>query len=174
PQPGQTVAPSKIPPKPASSPEQVAWTYDPGAVTLSLWADPRLNEYQGDSHALMLCVLQLKNAQSYQELSRTAAGLTRMLACKRFDEHVAGAKKVFVQPGRNATHVMDRLEGAKYVALVAGYYDLSPGPAASRLFEVPLHVSDSGILFTTLEYAPAPLIVEILLGPHEMQMIGSQ
>ncbi|MDK2956854.1 MAG: hypothetical protein PWQ57_2350 [Desulfovibrionales bacterium] len=173
PQAGQTVAPSQVPPKPASSPEQVKWTFDPGAVTLKLWADPRLNDY-GGAHALMLCVYQLSDLKAYQELSATAPGVTKMLACNQFDKSVASFQKVFVQPGQNATQVMDRAEGAQFVALVAGYYNFSPGPGTTRYFEIPLLVSDSGLIFTSLEYTPAPLVMEMLLGPHQMQMIGSQ
>jgi hypothetical protein len=69
---------------------------------------------------------------------------------------------------------MDRAEGAQFVALVAGYFNFSPGPGTTRYFEIPLLVSDSGLIFTSLEYTPAPLVMEMLLGPHQMQMIGSQ
>jgi predicted component of type VI protein secretion system len=108
---------------PASSPEQMKWTYQINAISFKLGVDKNLNQYDGAAHTLLLCFYQLSNLSKFNELAGTSTGVEKMLNCTSFDHSVTQVKREFVQPGQNSTIVMDRAEGTKFIGVVAGYYD---------------------------------------------------
>ncbi|WP_432738116.1 type VI secretion system lipoprotein TssJ [Maridesulfovibrio sp. FT414] len=156
---------------PASSPDQMKWTYQINAITFNLGVDKNLNEYDGAAHTLLLCFYQLSNLSKFNELSGTSTGMEKLFNCTSFDPSVTQVQRQFVQPGRNATIVMDRAEGTKFVGVVAGYYDLQG--SGSRTWQIPMDVTETGMLWWgDTWYAPAKLDAMIILGPHEIQKVG--
>lgn len=157
---------------PAASPAEIKWTYQVNAISLTLGVDKNLNEYNGMSHTLLLCVYQLSDKNKFNEFAGTSTGLNSLLACKSFDPSVTHVQRVFVQPDQNATLSMDRAEGAKFLAVAAGYYDLQ-GSGATRTWQIPMETSETGMLFwKDTWYAPAKLDAMLILGPHEIQKVG--
>jgi len=168
------------PPKPyavaqnADNPQSVKWTFAPGALTVNLTASPDLNTYEGYSHSVLLCIYQLDASAAFKELSANNGGLLRLLACDRFDKSVVHFERHFVSPGANVTLRLDRAEGAQFVGLVTGYYDLQPG-MVTRVGQFPLKVDQQGWLFWKSDvYNPGPLTMDILLGPKSIQRMGGE
>ena len=156
---------------PASSPDQIKWTYQINAISFKLGVDKNLNEYDGAPHTLLLCFYQLSKLNKFNELAGTSTGMEKLFNCTSFDPTVTDVQREFVQPGRNATIVMDRAEGTKFVGVVAGYYNLEG--KASRTWQIPMDVSETGMLWWgDTWYAPAKLDGMIILGPHELQKVG--
>ena len=60
---------------PVKDPSQIHWDWQPDAIKLALKADPQLNYYNGQSHALMLCLYQLKSKSSFDDLKKSPAGI---------------------------------------------------------------------------------------------------
>ncbi|CCO24166.1 type VI secretion lipoprotein TssJ [Maridesulfovibrio hydrothermalis] len=157
---------------PASSPDQMKWTYQTNAISFQLNVDKNLNEYDGSPHSLLLCVYQLTELSKFKELAGSTTGLGKLYNCTSFGPTVKQVKREFVQPGKNATISMDRAEGAKFVGIAAGYYDLQGG-GATRTWQIPMNISETGMLFwSDTWYAPAKLDAMIILGPHEIQKVG--
>ncbi|WP_027722029.1 type VI secretion system lipoprotein TssJ [Maridesulfovibrio zosterae] len=157
---------------PASSPDQMKWTYQVNAITFKLVADKKLNEYNGVPHTLMLCTYQLSNLNKFNALVSNSAGLSKLYNCTSFDPSVTQVQRTFVQPGQNATVAMDRAEGTRFVGVAAAYYDLQGG-GATRTWQIPMNVTETGMLFwSDTWYAPAKLDAMIILGPHEIQKVG--
>ena len=148
------------------------WTYGSNAVVLRLKADATLNLYQGSAHTLVLCVYQLKDPNAYNELAKSTDGLVKLLACQRFGDSVAGVQRVIVQPGTERKIEMDRAEGAKYVAVAAGYFELDPNNA-SKLMKIPVDVVNQGWVFKDKYQLPGKLDVGLYLGPRGIQELGS-
>jgi len=121
---------------PLSNP-QSKWEYEKSAIDLSIQSDPRLNHFQEKAHSLMVCVFHLRDLNGFNQLLDEKGGLSKLLECGRFDPGVTYAKRIVVQPNQTTTETMDRTEGAKYVGIVAGYYDLQKDNAA-RAFQIPL------------------------------------
>jgi type VI secretion system VasD/TssJ family lipoprotein len=135
------------------------YTFQKEAVTITLRADPRLNLYQGTPHTLVACTYQLKDPNAFNQLVDEKDGLSKLLECSRFDASVAYAKRLVVQPGQEIRDSLDRAEGAKYVSVVAGYYNLQKWNVV-RLFQIPVG---------TLNSKPQNVNIELYLGSQAIQ-----
>lgn len=113
------------------------WEYEKSAIDLCIQSDPHLNLLQEKSHSLMVCVYHLRDLNGFNQLMDEKGGLSKLLECERFDPGVTYAKRIVVQPNQATKEAMDRSEGAKYVGIVAGYYDLEKENAV-RTFQIPL------------------------------------
>jgi hypothetical protein len=63
--------------------------------------------------------------------------------------------------------VLDRAEGAKYLAIVAGYFTLQKDRMI-RLFEIPVVVEKKGFIRRKKIQKPGPLNIELILGPQQI------
>lgn len=166
----QTMQPSAAKQE-ADSPQQVKWTYAPKSLELALAADKELNRYEGYSHSLLLCVYQLDKVTAFDKLAKSEAGIKKLLACEAFDKSAVHTERIFIQPGESRNVLMDRAENARFVGLVAGYYQITPG-RVTRTWEIPLNVEEQGWLFWSSDvYSPGRLTMRILLGPQTMQRV---
>lgn len=143
------------------------------AIKISYKADKELNLYEGKSHTILMCLYQLSDSNIFNELSKSKDGLNKLLGCLRFDESVVGFKKIIVQPGENKTIYFDRAEKAKWVGLVAGYYDLAPGQI-TYLFEIPVVIETKGLLFKKRIAKIENMSINLLLGPNGIHNIGDK
>lgn len=145
-------------------------------VVFHLEADPMLNLYDGQPHTLLLCVYQLQDPNAFNQYREDYAGISKLLEGKRFDPSVASAKRIFVQPGDNQGLVLDRAEGARYVGVVAGYYNMDKDRVA-RLFEVPLIEQEKGWFSKEILLSYGVLDVSLKLGSedfHEVKRMQTQ
>jgi type VI secretion system VasD/TssJ family lipoprotein len=144
---------------PVSRPPE--YTYQKEAITITLKADPQLNLYQGSPHTLVLCTYQLKDPNAFNQLVDEREGLPKLLECGRFDGSVAYAKRLVVQPGQEAKEYLDRAEGAKYLSVVAGYYNLQKATVV-RLYQIPVDTLSS----KPRDSKPRDLNIDLYLGPQ--------
>jgi type VI secretion system VasD/TssJ family lipoprotein len=128
-------------------PEEI--TYKEKAIHVNLTADSRLNLYEGSPHALVLCLYQLKDPNAFNQLVEEKDGLLKLLDCNRFDPSVGTAKRLVIQPSQVEKQDIDRAEGAKYIAIAAGYYAYKERP--TRIYTVPPGRDE---LFINLYLAP--------------------
>jgi len=147
------------------------WRYEKEAIHLNLKADPQLNLYDGSPHTLLLCIYQLKDPNAFNQLTEDENGLYKLLECSRFDSSVAYSKRLIVHPGKDLTTDLDRAEGARYVAIVAGYY-LIQREGMIRLYDVPWYVEKKGLLKRTKVAKPAALDIDLVLGSQQIQKFG--
>ena len=97
----------------------------------------------------------------------------QLLECKRFDSSVATFKRLVILPGEEVEKKLDRGEGAKYVAVVAGYFTLQ----RDRIYllrEVPVVIVKKGWIFRTKIHKPGVMNIDLLLGPQEIHEIGGE
>jgi type VI secretion system VasD/TssJ family lipoprotein len=131
--------------------------YEKNALTVNIKSNPRLNLYQERPHALVLCMYELKEPNMFNQLSDERDGIYKLMECGRFDGSVAFAKRQIVQPGEDISDVRDRAEGAKYLGIVAGYYDLKKN-SAIRLLPID-------------KVGPGKIVIDLVAGPREIQDI---
>ena len=127
-------------------------------IRLRVSSDPQLNRYEKSSHALLLCLYQLKEPGWFRQLAEDREGLPKLLECDRFDASVAHARRIVVQPGQEVSHSCDKAEGARYLGLVGGYYSAG-GKKVTQL--IPLPASPGGKI--TL-----PRLFRVHLGAQEI------
>jgi len=148
------------------------YVYEKDAINLRLKADPQLNLYQGNPYTLVLCVYQLTTPNAFHGLTKDQVGLSKLLECNRFDPSVASFKTLIIHPGRELIEILDRAEGAQYVAVVAGYYHLQKDHVV-RLFEVPVIEEVQGVIRRTKTLKPGPMNINLYLGPQEIQELST-
>jgi len=149
------------------------WTYEKDAIKLQVVADPMLNSDDGKAHTLHVCVYQLKDPNGFNQLSGDQSGLYKLLDCKLFDQGVAASKRLIVHPGENTTLVLDRAENAKYLAVVAGYYDIVK-ERITKLIEIPVIIEEKGFFSKERKQKPGFLNVKLSLGPQQIDKIEGQ
>lgn len=152
---------------------EVKYGYEPQAIQLHLRSDRRLNLFQNSPHSLSLCVYQLVDPNGFNQRIGEEEGLYELLECKRFDSSVATFKRLVVLPGEEVEKKLDRAEGAKYVAVVAGYFTLQ----RDRIYllrEIPVVIEKKGWVFRTKIHKPGVMNIDLLLGPQEIHEIGGE
>ena len=147
---------------------QTNWTYEPEAIKINLTADPKLNFDDGVAHTLVVCLYQLKDPNAFNQLSEDTDGIYKLLDCALFDAGVATAKRLIINPGQNIDLTLDRAEGAKYVAVVAGYYTLTKDRMI-RLYDIPVVMETKGLIKRTKISKPGPLTIKLDLGPSQIK-----
>lgn len=149
------------------------WAYEKDAIKLRVKADPMLNLDDGKAHTLYACIYQLKDPNGFNQLSGDESGLYKLLDCKLFDQGVAVSKRLIVHPGEDTTLVLDRAENAKYLAVVAGYYDIVK-ERITRLIEIPVVIEEKGFFSKEKKKKPGLLDVTLFLGPQQIDKIEGQ
>lgn len=145
------------------------WEYKPKSIQISISADHMLNEFQGSSHALQLVVYQFDSINKFVELAEYRDGLKKLLKAQNFDPSVQAVKKIFVDPGETKKLILDRAEKAKYVGIVAGYFNLVPG-RTTCFFEIPHKIEKKGIIFFQKKVAViTDLKLNIRLKEHDIK-----
>ncbi|HVN72014.1 MAG TPA: type VI secretion system lipoprotein TssJ [Desulfomonilia bacterium] len=154
----------------ASAPvEPVKYGYEKDAIELDLKVDKQLNYKDKKAHTLVLCVYQLISPNAFNQLSGSRDGLYSLLECGVFDPgSVAVSRQIVVNPGKELKVKLDRAEGARYVALVAGYYAIDKDKIV-RLYQVPEISERYGFLWLHKRTRPDRLEVNLVLGPRQLQ-----
>lgn len=91
-------------------------------VRVLIKADPQLNRFESNAHALSLCLYLLRDPTGFRELVQEKEGVRKLLECQRFDTTVVNAKQMVVQPGQELRETREVVEGARYLAVATGYY----------------------------------------------------
>lgn len=107
---------------PHSSSKVARFEHDSMHVVIK--ADPQLNLFEKNSHALILCLYQLQDPTGFRELSRERDGLAKLLECTPFDNTVTGARQWVLQPGQELQQHGTRDAAARYLGVATGYYGL--------------------------------------------------
>jgi len=132
------------------------YAYEKEAIFLKLRSDSQLNLYRNSPHTLLLCIYQFRDPNVFNQLLDEKDGLQKLLECSRFDPSVTSAKSFVVLPNGEKTEKIDRVEGTKYVGLIAGYYNLQKENVTHF---VPVPISSFGS-------KPKVLNINLYLGPQ--------
>lgn len=141
------------------------WEYERGAIELKLASHPQLNLFQKKPHSLLICLYLLKDPSGFNQLVDEQGGLPKLLECSRFDPSVTYAKRLVVQPGQQLNEALDRMEGTRYLGLVAGYYGLEK-QGSVRSYAIPVAESEQG---SQLVQKPAKLALKLSLGSQGIE-----
>lgn len=153
----------------ASAPKEVKWEYEKDAIVLNLKSDRNLNLKDKKAHALVICVYQLMSPNAFEQLSGSREGLYRLLECQVFDPaSVSVCKQIVANPGKDVHISLDRAEGARYVALVAGYYTIERS-RITRLYRIPEVSERKGFLWLRKVTKPGRLTIDLVLGALRLE-----
>jgi len=106
------------------------------AIVIDYESSPELNVYNEQPHVIPLVVYQLSDINSFNTLKKDKAGIIKLLEAEKFDKSVTSVHKYFVSPAQHFDFLVDRASGTKWVALVAGYYEMQPAQSTLE-YQVP-------------------------------------
>jgi type VI secretion system VasD/TssJ family lipoprotein len=154
----------------ASAPvEPEKYGYEKDAIELHFKADKQLNFKDKKAHALVVCVYQLISPNAFNQLAGSRNGLYSLLECSVFDPaSVAVSRQLVVNPGKDMAVKLDRAEGARYVALVAGYYTIDKDKIV-RLYKIPMVTERHGFLWLRKTIKPGILDINLIMASRQIQ-----
>lgn len=142
-------------PAPSEDPAKVTWNMQPRGLVYHLEAAPTLNMDKEYPLGLTICVYQLADSNKFQALAASAEGLDQLLDCKMDAAGAQSARQYQLQPNDKRSITADRAEGARMLAVVAGYAHEKPD-LSTAIFPYPVEKGSQGFFRTTV-YSAAPL-----------------
>ena len=100
--------------------------YIPNAIKIGLAATPDLNFYNNQAHAVTVTFYELAKTDAFTRMLTSREGRSQLVIGTEFDKSVLSHRSLVLQPGEFREQLLDREEGARYIAAVAGYYQDDP------------------------------------------------
>ena len=148
------------------------WNYEPEGILINYKADKLLNEFNGEPHTVVLLVFQLTSIDAFNSQVKNEENLKKILQIENFDPSVVSIDKIIVQPGENNSLVLNRAENAKWVGIVAGYYELIPG-FVNQAFKISYSIDENGrFLKKKKEATIEKLSINLILGTRAIKKAG--
>ncbi|HCJ6373893.1 TPA: type VI secretion lipoprotein TssJ [Citrobacter freundii] len=148
------------------------WGYDEQGIQLNLIANKELNQYQGQSHTLMLLLVQFDKLKDFTAYVQDDNHLSQLLMLKEAPKGVISLNRFFIKPGEQRKITIPRLEGTQRIALVAGYAHLDPARSV-RLYQIGVDLSSEGFFSKSWQALPEPLVIDLILGGDGV-LLGQQ
>jgi type VI secretion system VasD/TssJ family lipoprotein len=142
---------------------EIAWEFAKDGLMIEVAAEPNLNQYRNEAHTLLLGVYQMEDSAAFYKMIADPAALAQSLGGGKGNDAFVQFTRYVVVPGQHSILILDRAQKAKFIGVVAGYYQMS-GPTSARLFEVPLTISSEGLVSKTWKAAPAQLAARMSFG----------
>ena len=171
---GEQPPPAPPPPQPAENPQDVVWAFAPKALHIAIQADAKANAVRELPHAVSLCIYQTASPAGLQAKAATKEGLAELLQCRSVPPDSVQADHYYVQPGATLTFTLDRAEGARYLAVVAGFDSLEPA-SCFAVQDMPIHTETFRtwtLLSTYSTYSAASMNVDIRLQSSRILLKG--
>jgi type VI secretion system VasD/TssJ family lipoprotein len=141
----------------------VVWSYATDSVLFEIAADPGLNQFDGQSHTLLLGIYETADAQAFRNLAADPNALAETMATGKVPPTFAQFSRYVVAPGQHSYLILDRAQNTRSIGLVAGYAQFATANAA-RQFDVPVVTKTTGFIFRTHTKLPGSLVVRLNLG----------
>lgn len=150
------------------------WTYAEDGIQIVSTADPHLNQSVGEPHTLALSVVQMDDPSAFASYASNAGKMSALLLANSAPPEFLSLNRIFISPGESRTLTLARMENAKYVGVVAGYYHLDPTRSA-RLYRIGVEVGSSGFIVKSRNASPEPLRIELSFGADALlESVGTK
>lgn len=101
-------------------------TFESGSIQLILQSAPNLNQKNGSAHTLVFKVIQLRDPSILNGYRQSSFRLSDLMAMDVItaDSSFLVENRVIVNPGDLKILSIDRLKEARYISVLAGYYQM--------------------------------------------------
>jgi type VI secretion system VasD/TssJ family lipoprotein len=141
----------------------LTWSYSADGVRLSVTADNPLNPSGGQSHTLLVAVVQMADPNAFTTFSASSDKLSELLLADAPPTGMLSLQRLYIEPGSERNITLPRVEKARYVGVAAGYFHLDP-TRSTRLYRIGVDVSSSGWVVKNRSASPEPLQIDLQLG----------
>lgn len=121
----------------ALPPQTDPYVYSEKGLQIDIRADQLLNSWDGESHTVKLAIYQLSENGAFIERQKSNQELLNLLKVKKFDPTVVGYEQLILHPNESRIISVDRVNQAKWIGVVAGYYRTDSSPVPSTLIKIP-------------------------------------
>lgn len=146
---------------------EVKWPYAKNAIMVELASDVDLNFFANRAHTIVLGVLQFDDEKTFPKLLTQPADLIKALSSGNLPAGALQLDRYVVSPDARLLLEIDRVQDAKFVGIVAGYYQFDATRAA-RYFRIPLNMQSSGIITKDYKAEPSVLALRLALGSQRI------
>ncbi|MFY9346222.1 MAG: type VI secretion system lipoprotein TssJ [Orrella sp.] len=146
---------------------KVSWSFEKEGIWLELAAQTDLNFYANRSHSLVLGVWQVDDEKVFVKLMGDPNAISHALATGTLPKAVLQLDRYVIQPDTRTLLKIDRVQDAKYVGIVAGYYVFDPARSA-RYYRIPLNIQSTGLISKDYTAEPAILALQMVLGSQRI------
>ena len=172
-------AAKKVPPPPdgALKPSEVVWSQHKDGLSVTVAAADDLNFAYGSPLGITICLYQLSDMSKFTALASTFDGIGKLLGG---DIELLGGTALmsrveYLQPGEKITRSFDRMEGAKYFAVAAGYAHRDPARCSAY---APFPVEETVIKVKRRKkvtyYTAGTLAAGVLLNSEAVTVTGGE
>ena len=172
-------AAKKVPPPPdgALKPSEVVWSQQKNGLSVTVAAADDLNFAYGSPLGITICLYQLSDMSKFTALASTFDGVRKLL---EGDIELLGGTALmsrveYIQPGEKITRSFDRMEGAKYFAVAAGYAHRDPARCSAY---APFPVEETVIKVKRRKkvtyYTAGTLAAGVLLNSEAVTVTGGE
>ncbi len=121
------------------------WSFKKDAIILNYSSDQMLNIYDNMPHTLMVIIYELSDANNFKKFSQYEEGIRKLLNQQVKDPNILTFQRIFIEPGKHGKVVLDRVEKATWIGIVAGYYSLEPQKTVKTI-QIPYKVEKKGLI----------------------------
>jgi predicted component of type VI protein secretion system len=146
---------------------EVKWPYAKNAILIELASDVELNFYSNRAHTMVLGVLQFDDEKAFPKLLTQPNDLVKALSSGKLPAGALQFDRYVVSPDARLLLEIDRVQDAKFVGIVAGYYAFD-ATGSARYFRIPLNLQSSGIVSKDYKAEPAVLALRLALGSQRI------
>ena len=165
------------PPDGALKPSEVVWSQHKDGLSVTVAAADDLNFAYGSPLGITICLYQLSDMSKFTALAATFDGVRKLL---EGDIELLGGTALmsrveYLQPGEKITRSFDRMEGAKYFAVAAGYAHRDPARCSAY---APFPVEETVIKVKRRKkvtyYTAGTLAAGVLLNSEAVTVTGGE
>jgi type VI secretion system VasD/TssJ family lipoprotein len=132
--------------------EEQEWVYEIRAINLVVRASADLNSVRGRPHSLALGIFQMNDPNTFRGLSVSRTGAVELLQKGQVDESIVNFEQINIRPGEQKKVSINRAQTAKYIGVIAGYFELNP-KTDIQIFPIPLRPIKRGLVEKALAFA---------------------
>jgi len=146
---------------------EVKWPFAKNGIMIELVSDLELNYYFGQGHTIVLGILQFDDEKIFPKLLTKPAALMKSLRSGNLPTGALQFDRYVISPDTRLILEVDRVQDAKYIGIVAGYYQFDTARSA-RYFRIPLNMQSSGLILKDYKAEPAVLALRLGLGAQRI------
>jgi type VI secretion system VasD/TssJ family lipoprotein len=116
-------------------------SYKESGINFKYNAVKNLNLYDSNAHSLIFTVYQLDNINNLKLFIKEQNSIEKLINGKKFDNSVLSFDKYIILPNTQDVISLDRAKGAKWIVLLAGYYDYLKKEDIYSIYKIELNDS---------------------------------
>lgn len=124
-------------------PDYMNWDFEGKGIALRFLAPQQLNLHSGKPHTLYFRVFQLSDLKVFNDMKKSQAGIRELLTATDIDPTFLATNEFVISPNEMLKSTVERMKDTRFVAIVAGYYQLDPTEVV-RLFPIPAVANRTG------------------------------